>query len=99
MFDAIPSNVTLAGLLNFVQNRKGDYNYTDQNNCALAQYLKSLGYECFISYEHFRARGKNDSLWRCYRINDIANGLSVALECPPRQNTWASLSKRILALN
>lgn len=99
MFAKIPSNVTLAGLSDYVKNRKGEYDYQDQGNCAFAQYLKSLGYECFVSYSGFRARKTGEDLWLCYEFKDLHPGLPVALVCPPRQNTWTSLFKRINALN
>ncbi len=89
-------NVSLDGLKAFVKAKSGPYHYLDLNDCAFAQYLKSLGYGgCIVAGDHYSITDGYDG--SSYLMNELHDDLATALE-PKYGATFEALSERLDAL-
>lgn len=96
MFDKIPTDISVRAFRDFALKQKGKYNYTNQSDCAFAQFLRSLDYSCFVSYEYFRAyRNGTEGIWSSYKLSDIHPKLAEIYHNEGEKHTFKDLADRL----
>lgn len=88
--------VTPKNLIDWIGDRKGKYDYVDNRNCAVAQYLKDHGIEkpYVAGDDLYSEDGNGDTIDGMTYIGKISMWLDSEL-CS-RPNGFASLKKRLI---